>query len=536
MLSYSRIRQIAARTVVILGLIATSGGVRAQPATRPSRPPNILFLMTDQQTYSVLGSSGNPIVKTPHLDRLAEQGVRFTQAACVTPFCSPTRASLWTGQWPHKHGITFNVAPDGRRPNRRRAQEPRASGLSDRHNVLHNVLADRGYQVAYFGKWHLGDFQNLRCFREQGDAGDERAAYREWLAGQGDAVASREPKEGEVFVRGDGGVFMNKAVAELVRGGSAGENSADAADGEGNEVKVLGRSAVALAAQFSTWLADRVMAWIERHADKPFMVTYSASPPHAPWVAPDPYYSMYDPARMVLPPSFADQPAVYRSSRAATMGAQMGEVGIREQLRCYYAQVSMVDEQVGRILKKLHDLGLDDNTLVIFTSDHGDMQGTHGMMGKSVHAFYEADVRVPLLLRHPPSISPGRVLDMACNSVDLMPTILDFAAIDAPPSVQGRSLKPVLTGAAGPDDRPSFCERGMGDRNTGRMIRTADWKYCLYAEGRRELFDLKRDPDEMKNVAADAANRAVAHKLDRQLRDWMHQTGDPVADKLPPLD
>lgn len=497
--------------------------------TRPARPPNVLLIMTDQQFAGVLGCAGNRLVKTPNLDKLASEGARITRAVCATPFCTPTRASIRTGQWPHTHELTYNVAPDQRVERRRaqvragrRAAQGRLEGLADTQTILDNLLFDQGYRLNHLGKWHLGNLADLRCFRDKAGQDPDRVAYAKWFAQQGEGVVSREARPGETFVDEAGGVFITDAI-NRARSGMEGE-----AEEGAKEARAIGRSAVAPRAQFETWLADQAMAWIEKNAGKPFMLTLSLSPPHAPWIAPDPYYSMYDPAKMILPDSYRDQPAAYRTAQATRMGATAGEAGLREQLRCYYAQVTMMDSQIGRVLDKLHELGLEKDTLVIFTSDHGDMQGAHGMMGKSVHAFYEEDVRVPLIFRYPPTIKPGQVIDMTVNSVDLMPTVLEYAGLPVPASVQGRSVRPILDGAAKPDDRPGFCERGLKGGITCRMIRTAEWKYNAYTGGRRELFHLTDDPGEMKNLVNDPKWRPQREELETQLRDHMRSTRDPA--------
>ncbi|RKY04701.1 MAG: hypothetical protein DRP66_11380, partial [Planctomycetota bacterium] len=155
-----------------------------------------------------------------------------------------------------------------------------------------------------------------------------------------------------------------------------------------------------------------------------FMLTWSASPPHALWIAPDPWYSMYDPAEVPAPKTLADPaPQAYAKSGPAKKGKYLGEKGFREMIRCYYAQVSMIDAYIGRLLDALDETGLSENTLVIYLSDHGDMQGSHGgMLGKSVPAFYEEIVRVPMIMRLPGVIEAGKVVNAHANSVDLLPT------------------------------------------------------------------------------------------------------------------
>jgi arylsulfatase A-like enzyme len=194
----------------------------------------------------------------------------------------------------------------------------------------------------------------------------------------------------------------------------------------------------------------------------------------------------------------------------------------------------MMDKQFGRVLDKLRELGLEKNTLVIFTSDHGDMQAAHGMVGKALHAYFEELVRVPLIVRYPQSIPPGRVLDMHANSVDIMPTVLDYVGMPIPKTVQGRSLRPFLDGVAEPDDQPGFCERLIDHEHVSRMIRTTKWKYVIYGVGRRELFNLADDPGEKKNLADAPAYSSQQNKLENQMRDWMKRTNDPALKTLFP--
>jgi arylsulfatase A-like enzyme len=528
---------------VIIAATAWAGGTRAAAqTTRPAGPVNILLIMTDQHNIGVLGFNGNPLVKTPNLDRLAAQGTRFTQAICPTPFCSPTRASIRTGQWPHTHGITFNVAPDPKankdRPQRRAAADAprerrrpakradRKPGLSDEQVVLDDLLFEKSYAVEHLGKWHLGPLADLHCYKDKGTEDADRVAYAKWLQDQGGSAIDRVARPGETFANDSGGVFLRDAVVR------SRDTLASGPAEMTEEVKSVGRSAIAAHAQFETWLADRAIDWMDKHAGGPFMLTYSVSPPHAPWVAPDPFYSMYDPAKIILPPTFSDHPAVYRNTQAVRMGAAAGEAGFREQMRCYYAQVTEMDEQIGRLLARLHQLGLDDKTLVIFTSDHGDMQGAHGMMGKSMHGFYEEIVRVPMIFRFPPTIPAGKALNMQASSVDLMPTMLDYAGQPIPGSVQGRTLRGFLDGKQKPDDAPAFCERGLDGPSALRMIRTTDWKYCAYGDGRRELFYLSADPGEVKNLAQASECKPQREKLEEQLLAWMERTKDPALKTL----
>jgi len=263
------------------------------------------------------------------------------------------------------------------------------------------------------------------------------------------------------------------------------------------------------------------------------MITWSVSPPHAFWICPDPYYSMYGPDTIPFPSNWTHRPDAYQRPQAARMGKQMGEKCLREYVRCYYGQVTMMDALMGRILDALKEAGQDRDTLVIYTADHGDMQAAHGMVGKALPAYYEEIVRVPFLMRYP-TIKPGTVIDRHVNSVDMMPTLLDFAGMPIPKAVQGESLRPLVEGKVASDDRPGFCERGRGDKHASRMVRTRRWKYSWFAhQNRRELFDLQTDPHEMANLSDSAEHRATLADLHRQLRQQMERTTDPALAILP---
>jgi len=192
-----------------------------------------------------------------------------------------------------------------------------------------------------------------------------------------------------------------------------------------------------------------------------------------------------------------------------------------------------MDALIGRILDALKAQGLENDTLVIYTSDHGDMQTAHGMTCKSIQAFYEEILRVPLIARYPKTIKPGKLIDTHANSVDMMPTLLDFVGQPIPKGVQGVSLKPLLEGKASDDDRPAFCERTQSPTNVSRMIRTPDWKYSVYAANRRELLDLKNDPCEIKNLADDEKRKPIVEEMHKRLRQQMERTSDPALDALP---
>jgi arylsulfatase A-like enzyme len=301
----------------------------------------------------------------------------------------------------------------------------------------------------------------------------------------------------------------------------------------GSKASAMGRERVKPEYCYESWLADQCVSLLEKNKDRNFMITYSVSPPHAPWICPDPYYDMYDPARMPLPVSVMHRPEAYRDESSAQWGREMGEANLREYLRCYYGQVTMMDAFLGRILDALKRLGLEEDTLVVYTSDHGDMQAAHNMAGKSVSTFYDELLRVPLVIRYPRGIEAGNVFGCSASSVDVMPTLLDYAGIEIPASVQGRSLRPYIEGKVADRFDAAYCGRGSGVKeNFGRMVRTLQAKYTYFGDGRQELFDLTKDPHEMKDVAWDPQYRPLLEKMHGMLLAHSERTEDPALGKM----
>lgn len=490
------------------GAAAGFGCGRAAAAERPP-PRNLLVLMTDQHHAQWLGCAGHSTVQTPNLDRLARGGVRFTQAFAPVPYCSPTRLCIETGLYPSSLGLGRNI-DKGDDPLR----------LREPQRVYQHTLAARGYACHQLGKWHLGRPTELTCFQE-----DDEAAVRSLLKARQQAAKMNlfddGPRAGEAEKIGE--VWLRRETAEAHARWRAEKNIPK------QDVGVIGRSARKPEFQYESVLADHCVGLLERHRREPFAITCSVSPPHAPWIAPSPYYDRYDPAGMPVPATWTDRrPPQWAASASARMGRIYGETGLREYLRCYAAQITMMDAFFGRILDALDRLELADNTLVVFTSDHGNLLGQHGMMDKSLGDFYDDLVRVPLLMRLPGVLPAGAVSDAMVASPDLPPTFLDCLGAEPLPKAHGRSVRGVAEGRGKGYDAV-FAERGE-PTSTGaaRMVRTREWKLCLLPRGDHELFDLRKDPDETRNVFADPANAAVVKDLKERMRRHMAAVGDPV--------
>lgn len=493
------------RFIGVTGLAAGSLLARGRHAVAALKRPNVLLLHTDQQHHNTLGCGGNPLIQTPNLDALAQDGVRFTNALCATPFCSPSRASWVTGQWPHTTGRITNVQGNDQ-------------WMTDEHWNLPNVLHDAGYRCAHYGKWHLGRIEDIRAYAHQGTRQDRNRPYNQLLRNglKLDHAKIPEPRVGWQHVD------MIPAVAAFHKVWKDEERRSP------QDLSIIGKGALPPEYQYESWLADECIRFVEQNRDGPFFATYSVSPPHAFWVAPDPYYSMYDPADIPLPKNRADYPKMWPHAQGIRIGEGLGEEGLREYLRCYYAQVTMMDAFMGRIIDRLKQLGLYDNTIILFTSDHGDMQAGHGCVGKSLPTYYEEILRVPFIAK-----VPGSRKAAVCNthtvSPDVAPTMLDCLGLPIPDHVQGRSIRGLIDGTEPEDLRPGLCERGVGKSGT-RMIRSGQWKYCIYVGPKggvyRELFNLQEDPWEMTNLAGNARFADLWRHLHQQLCAELERNAD----------
>ncbi|MHC4399908.1 MAG: sulfatase-like hydrolase/transferase [Planctomycetota bacterium] len=488
---------------------AAPGGVSWAQGPKGEKPLNVLFLMTDEQHYRSLSSTGNPYVETPNMDRIGREGVRFENATCVTPYCSPSRASILTGVYPHTHGILSNVSP-GRNTQPPLDQEAFAN--------TETMLFGKGYATGHRGKWHLGDKGHFDCYESWSYAAKNARAYRRLL--EEHLPASKfagHPSPAK---------YLNRPV-EMLPGVEKGFHAFhEIPNNRVAYISIIGRSLVPPELLPETQITNQVLNLIDRHAEEPFMITASWSPPHDLWVVPEPYYSMVDRAKVELPGSF-DVPEWDRRGPSKRLGDIMGPEGIREYAAIYHGMVKYIDDQLGRILKRLDELSLADNTLVIFTTDHGDMVGAHGCIGKSIFSFYDDLVRIPLLMRLPGVIEPGTVVMDPVSQIDFMPTILDYLGLPVPEGIHGRSMRPLAEGREVAWRDHAFCQRA----SQGRMLRTERTKFFYRPKPRCvALYDLENDPHEDRNLAAEAAGAQEVRRMHERLIEVMTQDGDPMRD------
>ena len=486
-------------------LSALSGSL-VSAAAQADRRPNVLLVISDQLHYEAIAAAGNEVVHTPNIDRLAHDGVRFENALCPTPFCSPTRASLMTGLYPHQHGITTNLGRN-------------SAGLEPDLPTTEQTLLEAGYVARQFGKWHLGEKTRVPAYTQ-----DPELRYRDYF--RRIARTMPEPPAGPISRVGRP-VYPIPAV----------QSANTMYDGDGPANSWIGRTDVPPEHTEEAWIATRAVETLRMLAGKPFFMTVSFPAPHGPWIIDEPYYSLHPREDIRLPANRHSVQDVDRRTAAWRFGQLLGEEGMREYLGVYYGMVSMMDANLGRILDELRRSGEEDNTLVIFTSDHGDMQGGHGMYGKTNYSMYEETSRVPLLVRWPGRIPRGKTIKTQAGSCDVSPTILDYLGLPVPPGLAGKSLRGFIEGNDDLD-RPVFAERDRGTPGESggghfqRLIRTQEWKYSYHSRGDSQLFHLAADPGETENLIREPSARGTKQHMHAELIRWMRETNDPQVEEV----
>ena len=471
--------------------------------------PNILLLCTDQQRYNALGAYGNTEIETPNLDRLADQGVLFENCYVQCTVCAPSRASLMTGQYVHSHGLWANGVT-----------------LPGHQRVFSEELAERGYDCGLVGKYHLtachaGRTESappgMRTFRWAHDPypGSSENAYHRWLA-------AAHPDVHEQAMRSHGDL--------------------DAGDR-------LRFDEVPTEAHYSRWIGNETIDWLRhgRREGQPFCFIANFFDPHHGFGAPKEYLDRYRAEQLSRPVTTGDEldhkPEVYRSvSQRSYAGhakgyAQYSAAELQEVKAAYYAMVTLVDDEVGRILDVLEAEGLADDTVVVFTSDHGEMLGDHQLMLKGP-MMYDVAIRVPLLMRWPGRFPAGRRVDELVQWIDLTSTVTELAGSPGMPSAQGKSLVGLASGTTDEHRGWALCEyrdSGHGDSPAVHttMVRRGPYKLVTHhgapASGRPrggELYDLAVDPDELTNLYDDPAHRELRQEMSELTTDVLVGTED----------
>ncbi len=487
---------------------------------------NLLFIMTDQQRFDALSIAGNGILETPNLDRLARQGAWFENAYSACAVCTPARSSILTGH---------TVEHTGMRRNDRAYYYDEEEVMT--MPTFDEILAEKGYHCEYYGKWHsqtshTGVYKNPKQASASGKSvfgpGGQKFVYLDYLE---EHVPVREPAEGELYDKLSGRPYKTDPL-DKHHGMTTEELSA--LNKQFPQCDMHGVLQIPAEYTLTAFQARETIAALERLKDKAFSITCSFHFPHAPMLPPEPYYSMYPPEEMIPPVSISDhmENSPYRSVNGRLENPEYSDPElIRYMISNYYGLVTEIDHWVGEILDRLEELGLAENTLVIFTSDHGEMLGAHGLREKNV--FYEESAHIPLLIRCPGEIKGGTKVDGYVSHVDLFATILDYLGLEEHPS-DGKSLRGLIEGIDEEYGEYVVTEWNYrGDIVPNYMIVKGGWKLMIpYSEDSRvinTLYDLSNDPHEMNNLLGSNPERELylerAEELRSCLLEWLQKNG-----------
>lgn len=477
--------------------------------------PNILLITSDQHRFDHLGCLGTPGLRTPNLDRMAREGVHFNRGYVPCPICTPCRVSLLTGQYPSRHGaysigVTLDPFPT---------------------QTLPTLLGAAGYHTALFGKHHFvrrddevrhitGTRTPPRDFWRQWRG--PYAGFQEFQGNTGHNINNLPDMHYRVFLEAAGVDFMpwfHRARADYSR-------------------FETGRWEIPAEYHDSTWVAQVTNDYLRQRAgaDEPWFCWASFQDPHEPCICPDPWYSSVNPDELRLyedyrEGEFADRHEIYRRMRESDFGSfddghgfpscfdDFERHGIeRDSLRATVGMVNFMDDRIGAIFRTLEATGQLENTLVVYTSDHGEMHGHHGLWGKGAAA-YEDCQRVPLLAWGPGLIPATGTTEALANLVDLPRTFLNFAGVELPTGLQGCDLSPVLRREqATVQDAVTIEFRPTYDTFYQQTLVTASHKLVVYKDtDDGELYDLAADPDQYRNLWSVATSRDTRDALVRRL-------------------
>ena len=469
--------------------------------------PNLLFIWTDEQQYFTMKAYGNEIIQTPNLDRLASGSFVFEKAYVTQPVCSPDRATVMTGLYPHTHGIVANNIP-----------------LPEQVKTLPEIIGDPDYRTAYMGKWHLGN----EIFKQRG--------FDDWVSIEDNYIQYYGPgKDREA--RSDYHHWLLKKGYE---------------PNERNRFSRSYAASLPLEHCKPKFLEEKAIRFMEEHKENPFILYINFLEPHMPFFGP--LDSLYSPDEVILPGSFDDVPSyddpLNHRLRWEGFKRQYGntEAEFRELIAKYWGLVTQVDMSVGAILDKLESLGLAENTIVVFTSDHGDMMGAHRLVTKGV--MYEESVRIPFLLKDPRLNKSQRIIPERVSQVHIVPTLLDLMGHEVPGYLEGRSLVPALKAEEFPEEDifiewnsamdyrvRDWAEREITEADSVRLAASPSIRTVISKEGlklslsnrdKSQLFDLNKDPLEIENLFYKDEYQQTIKELAGKIKKWQTLTNDTL--------
>ncbi len=437
------------------------------------RKPNVIVVFADQWRASAMGYAGNPDVKTPNFDAFRNESIDFVNATSVCPVCSPARASMLTGKYPLNHGVFVNDVH-----------------LEDDEYSIADHFSAHGYQTAYIGKWHLDGRGRSAYIPPQG-----RQGFGFWQALECSHNYNHSPYYDN-----------NNQERKLWEGYDAFDQT------------------------------EHAISYIRENRDRPFMLWMSWGPPHSPYQqAPEAFRKMYDPEEVTLRPNLPGRPDEFQMT--LNWDPELGDSlqKARTYLAGYYAHCSALDACFGKLRRAVQSMGLDDNTIIVFTSDHGDMLGSHGLWHKQQP--YDESACVPFLMKAPGAA--GRIEPSPINTPDIMPTLCGLCGLPVPGSVEGRDYTPLVQGLpfkAEPSLIANYHAFGQCPATNGgkewRGIRTEQYTYVRDLNGPWLLFDNLVDPCQLNNLVDAPEQLGLRQQLDQILNRKLAATRDTFSDGM----
>jgi arylsulfatase len=452
---------------------------------------NVILILSDQLRADCVGCYGNDVIQTPHIDALAAGGARFENTFAQHPQCAPSRAALLTGRYPHVNGAVSNH-----------------TAMGENEVTLGEYFRAAGYKSIGVGKLHLFNEKEASSFDETMISGGQQSDatspeclhedYKGWLKANGYWEAAEK-----AYAIHETDEYWDNFQANV--------------------------NPIPAEAYIDSWVGDRAVDYVNQQDGDPFFMFVGLPNPHMPFDCPEPYASMYDPDDMPVPETFGMsldgkppiQAAFKRKGRRVNY-EEMDEAKLRQAMAYYYGAVTLVDDQVGKIVAAVEASGLAENTVIVFCSDHGELLGHYGMLTKSIDEYpilYDVGLKVPMIISDPGRRKSASI-KQSVELIDLCPTLLSRAGLDIAPEIQGMDLSDAVMGGEAPRRDYVFSESGAG-----KMLRGERYKLVHYpGQSYGELYDIVEDPDETRNLYDDATHRQTREQLTRDLLDRLIHT------------
>jgi choline-sulfatase len=476
---------------------AACAGTRTYAHARdPQRPPNVLLIMSDQHKRSCLGAAGDRVARTPHLDSFARTAVRFQQAYCSNPVCTPSRASLLTGLYTHHHESWNNATP-----------------LPPKHKTLAHHFGRAGYFTGLVGKMHFVDAQTHGF--------DYKLDFNDWYQ----FLGPKTKLYADELSRANSGSGLPE-IDDLWRDFGDPWKGVRELDERKGPVATGRISKIPEQDHFESFVARESVRFLKRFRseDQPFFLICSFLKPHDPFMPAARFAHLFRPEEMQLPETWGKVdlsrvPAEVRRSiekNAPTPELRNPEEA-RKRIAYYYANLAQMDDCVGIVLHALRELGLEENTIVLYTSDHGEMLGEHGLWQK--FEFYEGSCGVPFLMRVPGVSRPG-ICEAPISQISVLPTLAELCNVPVSSPLDGVSFVQQIRQPETRSSLPVFAEYNLRNPQAKYMIRDGSYKFTFWTHDMPELYDLQADPQEMNNLALAPEHAKTVTHLQEKLFAW----------------